>query len=314
MNSDTEEINSSDCIRKNPFFSHNSSYIFKKMRDSLPLMFCVVLIVTVVVRTSTGFRPFSPTTTVLQGGMTPRTANARSSVEWTQKTTLQQFTITPQSYSYSASYNLFATSDTDAEEEPKRRRKRVKRKESESTASALTDEKEEEEEEQEQEQGEQPPIEFKPRRQDATVNLQVKDVRELVNEGSSRAVSSTSNPSSMRMASSTSTLGSARTTTTMSSTSTSTSSTDTTNDSLEMLLQDAKEFQAQDVSSSGEGGGFSIPDTIKNALSTLVTVDFFVVCVFLVWFLAGIFCSYVLKDDTVQIAFNRKWCLIWLWS
>ena len=88
-------------------------------------------------------------------------------------------------------------------------------------------------------------------------------------------------------------------------------------DSLEMLLQDAKDFKALEEkkqesgsslgsTTSSEDGGLSVPDSFRNILSTIVTVDFFVVCGFLLWFLAGIFCSYILKDDTVQIAFNRK--------
>ena len=59
-------------------------------------------------------------------------------------------------------------------------------------------------------------------------------------------------------------------------------------------------------SSNGSSNGDAAANPLKNALSTLVTVDFFVVCGFLVWFLAGIFCSSVLKDDTVQIAFNSN--------
>jgi hypothetical protein len=48
----------------------------------------------------------------------------------------------------------------------------------------------------------------------------------------------------------------------------------------------------------------SIPGAIKEVVSTIVTIDFFVVCGLLLWFVAGIFSSYILKDDTVQIAFN----------
>ena len=43
-----------------------------------------------------------------------------------------------------------------------------------------------------------------------------------------------------------------------------------------------------------------------NTISTIVTIDFFVFIGLLVWFLAGNFCSYVLKDDTVQIALNMN--------
>lgn len=77
------------------------------------------------------------------------------------------------------------------------------------------------------------------------------------------------------------------------------------NDSLEQMLADAKAMRLDDSSSSDDKeGDASIQDTVRNALSTIVTIDFFVVCALLLWFLAGIFGSYVLKNDAVQIAFN----------
>jgi hypothetical protein len=75
-------------------------------------------------------------------------------------------------------------------------------------------------------------------------------------------------------------------------------------DSLQQLLEDAKMMQDKEPSSSESEGNMKA--TIRNALGTLVTADFFVVCGFLLWFLVGIFCSSVLKDDTIQIAFNSK--------
>jgi hypothetical protein len=84
---------------------------------------------------------------------------------------------------------------------------------------------------------------------------------------------------------------------------------DNNSSSLEALLADAKRIRAREQDEKKERGitdenEISIPQTIRNVLSTIVTVDFFVVCALLLWFLAGIFCSYVVKDDTVQIAFN----------
>lgn len=89
-----------------------------------------------------------------------------------------------------------------------------------------------------------------------------------------------------------------------------------------MLLADVKEFQ----SIEGEGKslappedqeqGYALPENVRNIISKVVTADFFLIIAFFVWFLAGIFCSYILKDDTVQIAFNRKYrSLCWdgLW-
>merc|ERR1711937_1056766 len=47
-------------------------------------------------------------------------------------------------------------------------------------------------------------------------------------------------------------------------------------------------------------------DSLRNTVSTIVTVDFFVVLLLLGWFLLGIFCSSILKNDFVQIAFNNN--------
>jgi hypothetical protein len=73
-------------------------------------------------------------------------------------------------------------------------------------------------------------------------------------------------------------------------------------DSMKQLLADARAMR-QNVKEDGDSN-VSIPDAVRNFLSTIVTIDFFVVCALLVWFLAGIFGSYVLKNDDVQIAFN----------
>jgi len=79
-------------------------------------------------------------------------------------------------------------------------------------------------------------------------------------------------------------------------------------DSLERLLADARQMQAMDdaaLAKNPNEQGFSLPTTVGGALSAIVTADFFLVCIFLVWFLAGVFGSYVLNNDTVQIAFNK---------
>ena len=156
-------------------------------------------------------------------------------------------------------------------------------------------------------------------REDTGVNLQVMDVRDLVGGGS--ATSSSSTPTSQESFSSsakpsseapiTSKQGSNSAT----STGTGTNSNSDMDESLKMLLEDAREMQALEKKGSSsvssgatteEGGDteFSIPDTFRKILSSIVTVDFFVVCGFLLWFLLGIFCSYILKNDDVQIAFN----------
>lgn len=81
--------------------------------------------------------------------------------------------------------------------------------------------------------------------------------------------------------------------------------------SLEQLLVDARALrEAENEEEDEEEGNFKVPDSVRNALSTIVTVDFFVVIALLVWFLAGIFSSSILKDDAIQIAFNSNFQLI----
>jgi hypothetical protein len=83
-------------------------------------------------------------------------------------------------------------------------------------------------------------------------------------------------------------------------------------DSLAQLLDDAAVMTEEEKEAMREGGflndseGSGIKEMIGNALSTIVTADFFVVLAFLGWFLLGIFSSYILKDDTIQIAFNNN--------
>lgn len=74
-------------------------------------------------------------------------------------------------------------------------------------------------------------------------------------------------------------------------------------DSLEGLLADAKRLRASREKDEEEDGSGIVP-IVKNVISTIVTIDFFVVFGLLLWFLAGIFSSYVLKSDAIQIAFN----------
>ncbi|KAL3823803.1 hypothetical protein ACHAXA_011590 [Cyclostephanos tholiformis] len=81
-------------------------------------------------------------------------------------------------------------------------------------------------------------------------------------------------------------------------------------DPIDELLADARRMRANSPSPgrgrsrTTTGGGAK--EIIFEVISAIVTIDFFVVLALLVWFLAGIFCSYVLKDDTVQIAFNMN--------
>lgn len=163
-----------------------------------------------------------------------------------------------------------------SEDEPaKRRRKRVKRKEPIATASEAVEVKESS-------------VELK-QRNDAPVELRIQNVREVVggksfSPSSQGAQSSPKSESSMIIGDDLN-AGS------------------NDEDSLEQVLADAKAMRL-DGDSAEKTGDALIAEKIRNGLSTIVTVDFFVVCALLLWFLAGIFGSYVLKDDTIQIAFN----------
>lgn len=79
-------------------------------------------------------------------------------------------------------------------------------------------------------------------------------------------------------------------------------------DAFARLLQDAQQMRqaagGDGAGSSSSSTGFSVPNAAKNAISTLITADFFLICAFLLWFLAGIFASTVLQNDAIQIAFN----------
>ncbi|KAL7534266.1 hypothetical protein ACHAXR_005764 [Thalassiosira sp. AJA248-18] len=75
-------------------------------------------------------------------------------------------------------------------------------------------------------------------------------------------------------------------------------------DSIEQLLADARSMRSAEAPSEEEET--SMKDAVFNVISTIVTVDFFVVIALLVWFLTGIFFSTVLGNDAVQIAFNMN--------
>mmetsp|Transcript_23053 Transcript_23053/g.32188 ORF Transcript_23053/g.32188 Transcript_23053/m.32188 type:complete len:294 (+) Transcript_23053:176-1057(+) len=91
-------------------------------------------------------------------------------------------------------------------------------------------------------------------------------------------------------------------------------------DSLSQLLADARQMREQDASSAAskidngddeeEGGGITVPDSVRNVISTIVTADFFLVCALLLWFLTGIATRSIFDNDTIQIAFNNNFELI----
>lgn len=81
-------------------------------------------------------------------------------------------------------------------------------------------------------------------------------------------------------------------------------------DSMEQLLADARQFRSSTSNIDGQMSNTreesSIKEKVFNIISTIITIDFFVVVGLLLWFLAGIFCSSVLGDDSVQIMFNMN--------
>jgi hypothetical protein len=146
-------------------------------------------------------------------------------------------------------------------------------------------------------------LQLKPR-DDTAVQLEIKNIRELVSGAST-------SPTSDTTLSSSSTSFMSSTTTDRSSSKDNRAGIDL-RDSLEQLLEDARRMK-EDDSATGEAGGRmsdeedkGLNETIRNVLSTIVTADFFVVCGFLLWFLAGIVWRAVFNDDSVQIAFNSK--------
>lgn len=189
---------------------------------------------------------------------------------------------------------------------PKRKRKRKRKVE---TLAAPDEDEEEDEEEEIEIAAPKPAVELKPR-QDSPVQLQVKDVRELVGGTSSSAATSSSSSleQSSPVASTTSSDAASATSSKSTSSPASSFSTAPLDDSMEQLLADARRMEEEEgeseVEEEGSGG---IKGTIGKALSTIVTADFFVVMAFLLWFLVGIFFSSILKDDTIQIAFNSKY-------
>ncbi len=148
-----------------------------------------------------------------------------------------------------------------------------------------------------------PVVELKPR-DDAPVQLEVTNILASDAESEPSTVAQISNMLS-------SVMGSKETTKapTASSSSSPASSYESKplDESMSQLLEDARimtEEEKKGLLSDEEGKG--VKQIIGDTLSTIVTVDFFVVVGFLLWFLLGIFCSYILKDDTIQIAFNNN--------
>uniref|UniRef100_A0A7S1FW27 Transmembrane protein n=1 Tax=Corethron hystrix TaxID=216773 RepID=A0A7S1FW27_9STRA len=97
-------------------------------------------------------------------------------------------------------------------------------------------------------------------------------------------------------------VGSASVTQLSSASSSSPTSSDKEGGSFESLLLDAKRMEKKKTSSDEEDAPIS--DFIFNAVSTIVTADFFLIIGFLIWFVLGAVLSATTGNDTVQLAFN----------
>lgn len=160
-----------------------------------------------------------------------------------------------------------------------------------------------------------PVLNLKPR-EDAPVQFEVKNILASSNEPEPNAIATVSSMLSSMLASTDTSRGDeklARAPSAINDSSNNMGFGDRPlDDSLDQLLEDARIMTEEEKNAKNGAGVFSdeegagLKEVIGDALSTIVTADFFVVCGFLVWFLLGIFCSSVLKDDTVQIAFNNN--------
>jgi len=210
--------------------------------------------------------------------------------------------------------SLFGTSSDD--NVPKRKRKRKKKVQVAGVENATTVSMDKKEPQPMESEPTSPVLDLKPR-EDVPVQLEVKNILASSMEPEPSAVSTViSMLSSIIGSKDTSISGesTARASSVTNDKSSDISSFDgqPLDDSLDQLLKDVRLMTEEEKEAKKEGGvlfddeGTVVTEMIRNALSNLVTADFFVVCGFLLWFLLGIFCSYILKDDTVQIAFNNQ--------
>lgn len=148
-------------------------------------------------------------------------------------------------------------------------------------------------------------VELKQR--EAPVQLQVQDVREAVGlYDPSEIGKSDDDIKPMSLSDMVSSFGGG------SSSSTGPATTTTGGDASELFdrLQAAARRDAEEAGEifpDGEEEPSSVKKTIINVVGTIITADLVLVLGLLAWFLAGIFFSSFMKDDSVQIAFNSKW-------
>lgn len=234
------------------------------------------------------------------------TANAFSIQQATRQGSFLFTTLSP-SYSRHASRPILTTRFAGTDDNTSRRKKRVKRK-----TEAAVEEMDDtvtakppvvvEKKEDEKVPPPAPPQQTIQPRKESVVQMQVMDVRDLVPGGSgpSRTVPTT-----------TSTAQTAKATAVSNFIRDDGDDDDDDvdlNDPMARLLADAKQMRVQEQENASESD--KTPDgavmtAVKKVISTIVTIDFFVVIALFLWFMGGIFCSYGLKDDAVQIAFNN---------
>lgn len=71
-------------------------------------------------------------------------------------------------------------------------------------------------------------------------------------------------------------------------------------DKFKSLVSDARRLRESSTEKEGDDAMYKL----REILSTIVTIDFFAIVGFLIWFVVGVVSSTILKDDTIQIAFN----------
>eukprot|EP00980_Cylindrotheca_fusiformis_P022876 scaffold9857_cov127-Cylindrotheca_fusiformis.AAC.22 len=184
-----------------------------------------------------------------------------------------------------------STDDDATSSLPKRRRKR-KKKEAEDSETGIMEETKEDE----------PELDWK-LRDSEPVELQVRDIREIIGGNvSSEPSSAAPNPESPT--SSAVSKGGV-----LDPESPARASSGSSDSSFEVLLEDARRLRADSDDVDG-GNDDGIKAKVRNVLSAIVTADFFVVFGFLLWFLAGIAFRAIFDDTSVQIAFNNNFELL----
>lgn len=210
----------------------------------------------------------------------------------------------------------FATS-TETATTTSRRKKRVRRKDDETSTNigkdAVTSPSLSSSQTPKQKVSNDPPgLSLQPR-QESRVAMKVLDVRALTQTETADSVSLPFR--------SVDTTAKATATTTKSSASNEPDGDYDSMDPIQRMLIDAKRMQTMEDNKNDSAGNSNINsqdttttdigNTIRNVISTIVTVDFFVVCVFLLWFIAGVFSSYILKVRIYMMALSynqREYC------